>query len=326
MEVCPKFLKFKLPNISVYQNLGCVYNIVLQRKTKEIKRALKLTQCKYVQAKATISEKLSLLEKQCCFFLIEKQSEKLTNGIIKNHSILLQNPEYYGFRGNVLNLFSSYLLNRQQYVSVNNVNSSTQYIKYGVPQGPVLGPILFLLYINDVGNSCDSTPRLFADDTCVIAKGTSPAQLEQQLNHELKQIVAWINANDLTINPSKTYALVISPFTNLNSSILDLFYNHHRFDVVGTVKYLGIILDNQLLFKQHIKMLEFKLSHYVGILFKLISFLPKYISSKIYYAFIHENSKKPNQSFIPFFRTLRTQRTIEFTVEAQRLVTSSLMT
>ena len=181
---------------------------------------------------------------------------------------MLQKLEHYGFRGNVFNLFS-YLSNRQQYVSVNNVNSSTQNIKYGFPQGSVLGPLLFLLYIDDLGNFCDSTPTLFADDTCVIAKGTSPAQLEQQLNHELKQIAAWTNANNLTINPSKTYALVIFPFTNLN-----LFYNHHRIDVVGTVKYLDIILDNQLLFKQHIKMLESKLSRYVGILFKLKSFLP----------------------------------------------------
>ena len=128
----------------------------------------------------------------------ENINDKLFTGLIMidlkkafdsvTHSSLLQKLEHYGFRGSVFNLFSSYLSNRQQYVSVNNVNSSTQYIKYGVPQGAVLGPLLFLLYINDVGNSCDNTPRLFADDTCAIAIGTSPAQLEQQLNHELKQI------------------------------------------------------------------------------------------------------------------------------------------
>ena len=89
------------------------------------------------------------------------------------------------------------------------------------------------------------------------------------------------------INLSKTYALVISAFTNLNFPTLNLFYNHHGIDVVKTVKYLGIILNNQLLFKQHIKMFEFKLSSYEGILFKLKSFLPKFILSKIYYASTH---------------------------------------
>ena len=101
-------------------------------------------------------------------------------------------------------------------MSVNNVHSSTQYIEYDVPQGSVLGPLLFLLYIIGLGNSCDSNLILFADDTCVIAKGAFPAQLEQQLNHGLKQIAACINANNLTINSSNTYALVISPLTNLD--------------------------------------------------------------------------------------------------------------
>ena len=164
----------------------------------------------------------------------ENTNDKLFTGLIMidlkkafgsvTHSILLQKLEHYGFRGNVFNLFS-YFSNRQHYVSVNNINSSTQYIKYGVPQRSVLGPLLFLLYNKYLENFCDSTPRLFADDTCVNAKGTSPAQLEQQLNHELKQIAAWKNANNLTIKPSQTYALVISSFISFDSPTLNLFYN-----------------------------------------------------------------------------------------------------
>ena len=113
-------------------------------------------------------------------------------------------------------------------MSVNNVNSSAQYIEYGVLHGSVLGPILFLLNINDLRNSCSTIPRPFADNTCVIFKETSPARLKQQLNYEVKQIAARINANNLTINPTKTYAHVITPFTKLDSSILNLLYKHIR--------------------------------------------------------------------------------------------------
>ena len=88
----------------------------------------------------------------------------------------------------------------------------------------VLEPLLFLLYINDLGNSCDNTFKLFTDASCVIAKETSPAQLEQLLNHLLKQIAAWINANNLTINLLKTYALVNSPLTKLDRPPLNLYY------------------------------------------------------------------------------------------------------
>ena len=112
------------------------------------------------------------------------------------------------------------------------------------PHASVLGLLLFLLYINDLRNLCDSTPR-FLSTTCVIAYEIFPAELEQQLNHELKQIAAWINANNLTINVSKKYALVIPHFTKLDSPTFNLCYNHHRIDVASNVKYLGIIVDNQ---------------------------------------------------------------------------------
>ena len=86
--------------------------------------------------------------------------------------ILLQKLEHYDIRSKALNLFSSYLSNRKQYVSIQGINLSTLSIKYGVSQGSVLGPLLFLLYINDLSNFINTIPRLFANDTCII--GNAP--------------------------------------------------------------------------------------------------------------------------------------------------------
>ena len=115
-----------------------------------------------------------------------------------NHAILLNKLEHYGIRGVCHKLFSSYLENRKQYVCVNNVKSSLQRIKSGVPQGSVLGPILFLLYINDLPNTLSSPPRLFADDTFLYSSNDIH-QLKSLCNGELRQIKQWINANKLEI-------------------------------------------------------------------------------------------------------------------------------
>ena len=109
------------------------------------------------------------------------------------HEILLQKLDHYGIRGKAFNSFSSYLSNRQQYFSMHNINSSTLPIKYGVPQGSVLGPLLFLLYINHLTNSINTTPRHFADDTWIIANALYPAVLEQTLSLEVAGLSMPIN-------------------------------------------------------------------------------------------------------------------------------------
>ena len=111
--------------------------------------------------------------------------------------------------------------------------------------------------------------------------------LETKLNLELRNIDKWTTANKLTVNPSKSYALIIPPHSNSTFPSLNLIYKKAKIDVANSIKYLGIHIDNKLNFKIHIKMLENKISRSAGILHKTKSFLPAYILRKLYYAFIH---------------------------------------
>ena len=101
--------------------------------------------------------------------------------------------------------------NRKQYVSFHNINSSAENIECGVSQGSILGPLLFLIYINDLLNYLKTDPRFFADDTALLIDGKNFADVESVTNSKLSHISRWMIANSLTANPKKTLALLISP-------------------------------------------------------------------------------------------------------------------
>ena len=103
-----------------------------------------------------------------------------------------------------LHLLSSYLTYRKQFVNINRLHSELKDIKYGVPQGSFLGPLLFLIYVNDLQNAVDCTPRLFADDTCLIFQTSNPFILQGIINKELKNFKHMVLCNKLTVNPSKS--------------------------------------------------------------------------------------------------------------------------
>jgi hypothetical protein len=118
-----------------------------------------------------------------------------------NHNILLAKLNYYGIRGNVYDWFKSYFQNRKQYVTINNVSSGFLPITCGVPQGSILGPILFLLYINDIANISKILKYImFADDTNFFISGKNISEIENKLNTELSLIVEWFNSNLLCID------------------------------------------------------------------------------------------------------------------------------
>lgn len=122
-----------------------------------------------------------------------------------DHVILIKKLEYYGLRGVTLKWFQNYLLNRQQYVFLNESSSSLRVINCGVPQGSVLGPLLFILYINDIVN-CSNILKfiLFADDTNIFHSDTNVFQLMTTINCELLKLSKWFKANKLSLNVKKT--------------------------------------------------------------------------------------------------------------------------
>ena len=206
------------------------------------------------------------------------------------HKILLNKLAHYGIWGVAFKLLSSYLTYQKQFVNFNQHHSELKDIKYGVPQGSSLGPLLFLIYVNDLQNAVDCTPRLFADDTCFIFQASNPLILQGIINKELKNLNIWCCANKLTVNPSKSNVLVISPkLIHDFTEQLTVSYDTFQICSVKSVKYLGVIIDNRINFYEHIKVLECKIARSVGILTKLKTILPKQNLLQLYYTLVHSH-------------------------------------
>ena len=173
-----------------------------------------------------------------------------------------------------LQLFTSYLTNRQQYTAMGNTVSSRQAVTCGIPHGSLLGPVLFLIYINDLPN-CSSllTFRIFADDTNVFASARDLKSLEQLINSELKKVKLWCDANKLSINFSKTnFMIVKSPRKKdsvVNIKIESEDGTSSLLERKDRVKYLGVLLDDTVSFKHHISYVASRISRSNGIIAKL---------------------------------------------------------
>ena len=127
-----------------------------------------------------------------------------------SHKILLDKLYYYGMRGNVYNLLKSYLENRSQFVKLNDSYSSLVKIIFGVPQGSILGPLLFLIFINDLPDATSFYVKLFADDTFLCAQSKSFVELENNVNIELNKVYTWLASNKLTLNISKSKFMIVT--------------------------------------------------------------------------------------------------------------------
>ena len=192
-----------------------------------------------------------------------------------NHDILLTKLEHYGIRGIALDWFQSYLMDRKQYVSVNGSNSSYLNVTCGVPQGSVLGPLLFLIYINDLPQSSAKLVfYLFADDTNIYFEAENLKLLQQTVNKELKKVKIWLDVNKLSLNIDKTNFIIFKSPQHFSSDIIKIKIGNLPVKKTGYVKFLGVLLDENLSWKYHLIELSKKLARFCCMFFKVRHFLP----------------------------------------------------
>ena len=201
-----------------------------------------------------------------------------------NHGILIGKLKYYGVTGTTLNWFKSYLHGRSQYVQINDVCSKTLPLQTGVPQGSILGPLLFIIYINDL---MVASPKfeyiLYADDStlinslCVFRSDDTDnnGNTADCINQELKKVHDWLSANKLSLNVSKTKFMIFHfPQRKLNVQI-DLQIANTPIEKVNTFDFLGLTVNENLNWNNHICKISTKLSKIIGILKRLHNVLPR---------------------------------------------------
>lgn len=263
--------------ISIIPILGKIFEILIRdRLVAYCEKYSVFNNCQYGfrKNKSTVKALLNLIDD-----VVEGLDEGVkTNAIMCDltkafdcvrPTILLQKLQYYGIRGNALNLFSSYLSNRQQFVSIQGVDSNILPILNGVPQGSVLGPVLFLLYINDLPDSgIISSCILYADDTTLLAKGGLGENDVQIANN-------WFSANNLKLNESKTQKLLFSS---------------DKWSIPSEpAKLLGVVLDSSLTWSHHIAALCSRVSSNVFALRRLALCLPRDVLRSTYFSIIHSH-------------------------------------
>ena len=176
-----------------------------------------------------------------------------------DHLILLNKLNHYGIRGQALNLIKNYLMNRRQQVVYNGVISQVQTITTGVPQGSILGPLFFLVYINDLPKISPSTDFLiFADDTTSIESNKNIETLFHTANDTVRKLDHWCSVNKIALNKQKTKYLLYYPRKTPENKKKELQKKLNikicgvQIEEVTSAKFLGVIIDNSLTWKPHI--------------------------------------------------------------------------
>lgn len=205
------------------------------------------------------------------------------------HNEILDKLFKYGIRGTAHKILQSYLTNRKQYVSLANSLSNTMTVSFGIPQGSILGPLLFLVYINDIfAVPFGGYIQLFADDAVLVYTGNDLPALLVAMQDDLNLLCTWLFNNLLTINADKTKFMIFhSPHKHIEAPNRPLLINNKQIESVDEFKYLGLIIHHTLKWNAHIDNVIKKTAPLVGILRRLNRCTPTHLLRSIYFAHVH---------------------------------------
>ena len=205
-----------------------------------------------------------------------------------NHGILLKKMKLLGIKGRNYNWIENYLRDRSQCTVANNISSLTSPVKCGVPQGSVLGPLLFLIYVNDMKNIlCHSHHYLYADDTVIYISGTNTIDVVNKLQDDLNNYNIWCKGNKLTVNTKKSDFVIYGTKSKVSKiHYLELKLNGENLSRVPFYKYLGVFLDTNLNFNKHVDVSKKLISHKLYLLSKIRKHINEYTATRIFQSMI----------------------------------------
>ena len=240
-----------------------------------------------------------------------------------DHNILLDKLKYYGLDDTAIKLFRSYLTNRYQYVQMENAKSQILEINTGVPQGSILGPLLFIIYINDISQSSDKFDFLaYADDTTLSTtlnkfSTSDDMNISDLINLELYKINEWLEINKLSLNANKSRFMIFHmPNKQITLPILQIC--NTNIEKVNEFNFLGLTLDTRLDWKRHSNNTSNKISRTIGVLNKLKNVLPQHIKTIIYNTLI-----LPHLNYCILCWGFKSNRVFALQKKAVRIITCS---
>lgn len=270
----------------------CLEKLILKRIDRFLQAHNIITDSQFGFRKNRSTEIALLHQKE--YILDKLEKKKFVLGIFVDftkafdcivHSILFRKLDLYGIRGHALALIKSYLSHRKQYVQISNFQSRTRDIIAGVPQGSILGPLLFNIYINDITNiDYQSKFIIYADDTTILLSADTHNELSLRGNNVLGKLELWTNENALSVNVNKTKAIIFNSRNKKPDTLVNLQYKSQAVEMVNSIKTLGVYFTQHMQWNDHINSILLKASKAVGIVWRHKSILPLKAKLAIYNA------------------------------------------